>query len=343
MKRKTTWTGILLIILISTVAIPALAQGITNNPASRKAPTLLGILLQTKFIVMFLLALISVSLLYLGRMGEKTRISLLLLSTFAFGIAGNLPGRFFHGFAMHPSPVCAATKPFLYGLRLPFIVTIIVIAILTLIGPKLFCSYICPVGAVQELAAKLSRKLNLRMFRINPSATLLSRIIIFSLFIALSVTAYLHITYKGKIFPLSLYDFINPFHGFEFSGKLPTIQILLNLLPLTATILLAFKWYRPFCYAVCPVGLFTHWLEQGSALRITFIPENCTQCQLCVTETACPTVPEILKEAVYRPDCFACNRCISACPASALKWGTKHTTPKTTAPAKSQQGTEKIE
>ncbi|RLE15632.1 MAG: hypothetical protein DRJ14_09950 [Acidobacteria bacterium] len=151
--------------------------------------------------------------------------------------------------------------------------------------------------------------------------------VVFAMFIALSVSAYLHVTFKGKVYPVSLYDYINPFHGFEFSGGLPVMEMIFNFLPLVLVIVLAFKWYRPFCYAVCPVGLFTHWMEQAGALRVTFIPDKCTHCNLCVTETSCPAVPEILKDAVYRPDCFACNQCISACPTGALKWGLRRSAP----------------
>ncbi len=329
MSRKTVWIVILMSVSFVIAAVPLSAQGIAHVPVPRETPTFTGILFQPKFVTMFLLAIFAVLLLYTRRMGEKTRVALLLFATFAFGIAGNLPGRFFHAYAMHPSPVCAATKPFLFGLRLPFIVTIAVIGILTLIGPKLFCSYICPVGAMQELAARVSRKFRFRMFLLNPSVTLLTRMVVFALFIALSVTAYLHVTFKGHVYPVSLYDYINPFHGFEFDGKLPLTEIFFNFVPLFLTIILAFKWYRPFCYAVCPVGLFTHWLEQAGALRVTFVPDKCTRCNLCVTETACPAVPEILKEAAYRPDCFACNQCISACPAGALKWGTRRSAAQT--------------
>ena len=278
-------------------------------------------LLQAKFISMFLLAAAAITLLYIRRMGEGIRTVLLFAAVLAFGIIGNLPGRFFHGYAMHPSPICAVTKPFLFGLRLPFVVTITVIGILTVIGPKLFCSYLCPVGAVQELTAKLSRKLKFKMLKINPSVTLLTRLLVFALFIAFSVTAYLHVTFKGKVYPVSLYDSFNPFHGFEFTAGQPLLSTMLNFLPLLLAIVLAFKWYRPFCYAVCPVGLFTHWLEQTSICRVTFVPDKCTRCNLCVSTTACPAVPEILKEAAYRPDCFACNQCISNCPTGALKWG----------------------
>jgi len=328
MSQKRVWSLLLVSATLLLLVVPVFAQQVeVVHVRLGHPPTFWSLLLKPKFIAMFVLAAVALGLLYTGRMTEPVRLGLLGLSTLAFGIIGNLPGAFFQEFAMHPSPICAPTKPFLFGLKLPFVVMISVIGVLTLLGPKLFCSYLCPVGAVQEFAAKLSRKLGFRLFKLNPSSTLLSRILVFSLFIALSVTAYLQITYNGKVYPVSLYDSINPFHGFEFPFGQPIGRILLNFVPLVVTIALAFKWYRPFCYAVCPVGLFSHWLEQIGALRVTFVPDKCTSCNLCVTATACPAVPEVLKDGVYRPDCFACNQCVNACPVGALKWGWLRTQP----------------
>jgi len=59
-----------------------------------------------------------------------------------------------------------------------------VILFLSLIGPRLFCSYVCPVGAIQELIAMLADKLRLRRrkpsFRLSQTVRVL---IFFSLWL----------------------------------------------------------------------------------------------------------------------------------------------------------------
>jgi len=287
--------------------------------------TYLGFLMSPKFISMFVIAIIALYLLKTGRMQQKVRIPLLILTTFLYGIAGNIPIDFFKSFAMHPSPICASTKPFLFGLGIPFMGMLTVIAVLTIIGPKLFCSYICPVGAIQELMTAISTKKKVVQWK--PSFSMLNgiRISIFIVFIIFSVTKIYHIVYKGKVYGLSIYDKINAFHGFEFQLSETFLGTFLHYLPLLLTLILALKVYRPFCYAVCPIGLFSNILEQIGLTKLSFVKSNCTDCNLCISETACPAIPEILKDAEVRPDCFACNHCIDACNQGALKYGIKKT------------------
>lgn len=114
----------------------------------RSGPAFLSLLARPKFLTMLVIAALAFVLLLTRRMDNRLKVPILLLSTFLYGIAANLPVKFFAGFAMHPSPVCSATKSLLYGFRMPMIVTLAVILFLTLVGPKLFCGWVCPVGAV---------------------------------------------------------------------------------------------------------------------------------------------------------------------------------------------------
>ncbi len=291
--------------------------------AKKKPPTFFTYLLQPKFIVMILIGLVVLILLRSNNMRKGIKVTLLLISTFLFGFAGNIPADFFHSFAMHPSPMCAATKPLLYGFGIPFIVTLFVIFLLTLIGPKLFCGYVCPVGAVQELIAMLSDKLSIKRFRTNFRIANAVRLILFLLFIFISATAILNIVYKGQVFPRSFYDFINPFHGLEFGIEKTFIGYITHYVPFLLTLILSFKYYRPFCHFVCPIGLYTSFIEQVSLFRISFKKEKCTDCNICVKQSPCTAIPSILEGAELRPDCYTCNVCIEVCPEDALDIGVK--------------------
>ncbi len=293
--------------------------------SKRKPPTFFSFLFQPKFIVMFLIGVIVLVLLKSNKMKNGIKITLLLISTFLFGFAGNIPVDIFESFAMHPSPMCAATKPLLYGFGIPFVVMLFVIFLLTLVGPKLFCGYVCPVGAIQELITMLSEKLKIKRFKTNFSIAHAVRLIVFLGFIFISATAILNVVYKGKIFPSSFYDYINPFHGLEFGTEATILGYLTHYLPFILTIILSFKYYRPFCHFVCPIGLYSHFIEQVSLFRISFRKNKCTDCNICVKESPCTAIPDILKSATLRPDCYACNICIESCPEGALTVGIKKT------------------
>jgi len=294
-----------------------------ENAGKKKPPTFFSFLLQPKFIVMLFIGLVVLILLKSNKMKKGVKITLLLISTFLFGFAGNLPFDFFHSFAMHPSPMCAATKPLLYGFGIPFIVTLFVIFLLTLVGPKLFCGYVCPVGAVQELMSMLSDKLNIKRFKTNFRIAYAVRLLIFILFIFISATAILSITFKGKIFAQSFYDFINPFHGLEIGLENSLIGYITHYVPFLLTVIFSFKYYRPFCHFVCPIGLYSHFLEQISVFRISFNKAGCTDCNICLKKSPCTAIPAILNGSELRPDCFACNVCVDVCPENVLDIGVK--------------------
>lgn len=291
----------------------------------RTPPGFWEYLFQPKFITMLIIGIAALLLLKTKRMKNGVKITLLLFSTFLFGIAGNIPAELFSKFAMHPSPMCAATKALLFGFRTPFIVTLSVIFFLTLLGPKLFCGYVCPVGAVQELISMLRGKLKIKTSKIDFTLAHTIRLSIFILFIFVSATAILYVIFKGNVYPKSLYDYINPFHGFELELSDSFLGYITHYLPFILTVILSFKYYRPFCHFVCPVGLFTHFLEQISLFRISFKKKDCTDCNICVNESPCTAMEDILKEATLRPDCYACNECIEVCPENALSVGIKKT------------------
>jgi len=281
-------------------------------------------LLQAKFISMAVIGLVALALLTTHKLNERLRLTLLLASTFLFGFASNLPIGVLESFAMHPSPMCAASKPLLFGLRTPFLVTLGVIFVLTLIGPKLFCGYVCPVGTLQELLSMLADRFKWTNVAVPFRVSNTIRIGLFLAFLAVSVTGVLSVTTERGRFALSLYDYLNPFHGFEIGIPASVRGFALHYLPLLLTVVLALRLYRPFCYFVCPIGLYTHVLEQIGLVGVTKIHSECNDCGLCLERARCPAVADILDGAQLRPDCFACNRCVAACSKrDALTWGAR--------------------
>ncbi|MBW1878042.1 MAG: hypothetical protein JRJ84_06755 [Deltaproteobacteria bacterium] len=171
----------------------------------------------------------------------------------------------------------------------------------------------------------LSDRLRLRRFKVPFTVTNAMRMAFFLVFISVSVTGVLTVTTSRGTFSKSLYDYVNPFHGLEIVAPGSLLEGTIHYLPFLVVLGLSVVTYRPFCYALCPVGLFTHWLEQIGLYRVTLLREPCVDCDLCVKNSLCPVVPEMLKETALRPDCFSCNRCSTACPKDALVYGIRRT------------------
>lgn len=254
----------------------------------------------------FAFAAVGLALLVSGRVSRRVRLAFLGVSFVLWGVVPALPlGEFARGMAMHPSPVCMVGRPLQFlasGRIIPpmFFGLLLAVAAMSLAGSKLFCGWVCPVGALQELvhAVPLPRGAK----RIVPFIVSNSiRIGFFALFLGVLIIA-------GRY----IYNYVNPFQALEGDFALPSVAVL------GAIILAALFVFRPFCYLLCPLGLLTWVLEQAALTRVR-LRETCTDCRRCVAESPCPTVAAILEERRIRPDCHACGRCMEVCKGS-LEW-----------------------
>jgi NapH/MauN family ferredoxin-type protein len=257
---------------------------------------------------------IGLLLLMKSWVGHNLRLVSLIVIFFAFGVLLILPlGDFARGMSIHPSPVCIVTKPFLFinaGRQVPvvFLSILAFVAAFTIVGNKLFCGWVCPIGAVQETVhlIPLPKRLKVKLpFRISNAI----RLMLYVFFLVVIFTA-----------GVSIYDYFNPFEFLFWKFQPLAVQVAIAILVFLVTLIAAVFIFRPFCYLVCPLGLITWILEHLSIVKVKVDKQKCTNCNLCIDMSPCPAVPSILEERKSRPDCHACGRCIEVCPEKALKF-----------------------
>ena len=273
----------------------------------------------SKYIIMLAIGIFAFMLLKSGKMNRKAKVAILFVSLVIFGIAGN----FVAALGLQPSPVCAAVKPFLFGLRAPFIIFLSVIILLTLLGPKLFCGWVCPVGAVQEMVSMISDRLGIRRWNFPFRLSNTVRIAVLAAFFLLSVTSAIHITRGSNEVPVSLYNYFNAFYGLTIESQSSFLGYIKNYLPFVLTFLLALIMYRPYCHFICPIGLYTNIVEHFAVFRVSLNQKNCNNCSLCLRKSPCKALPYIIKKSTFRADCFACNRCLECCKRDGFRISTK--------------------
>ncbi len=301
MKKKYLIAGILLILLFALESACAVQGGMQNRMGFWDYFTLSRVWLG------FIFGIGGMVLLSRSLVSKGVRILSLLLALFFFGLFTPLfSGSFAQGLGMHPSPMCLVEKSIIFLLdqgRVPlrFLALLTSVAILTIIGNKLFCGWVCPVGALQELINEipLSRKVKIRLPFILTNSV---RILVFALFLIVLVSA-----------NISIYGYTNPFEFFQFRW------VIWSVLTLAVTMIASLFIFRPFCYFLCPLGLVTWVLEQISIFRVKR-DGDCISCDRCDTSTYCPAVPAVLKGKRIRPDCFSCGRCLRQCPKNVLKY-----------------------
>ncbi len=302
LKSYTSWCLVALFLL---AAAALWAQG---GGGGRRAPGITDILMLPRVWVGAVFCLAGMALLVKSRVSATLRLVSLIVIFLAFGAFFLLPlGSFARGMGLHPSPVCSITKPFLFlnagrGVPIVFPTILATIGVLSLVGNKLFCGWNCPVGAIQEIfhRIKIAKKLKFKLpFRVTNTI----RIILFIAFVPIVFTI-----------GLSVYDYINPFEFLHWGFYWYTTLVM------AVTLVAAVFIFRPFCYLICPIGLFTWVLEHLSLAKIRVNRDKCTECDVCVDSSPCPAVPAILEGRRSRPDCHACGACQDSCPVGAFEF-----------------------
>jgi polyferredoxin len=280
----------------------------------KKSKNVIELLLSAKYVVGFILALIGIGLIWANKLNNGTRIPYLLIAFFLFAVFALLHEiiPFATGFGLHPSPVCAITKPFIYGLKKPFLTALIFMGILSLITTKGFCGTICPAGALQELLYKIPAFKKIKRKKVSFVISNTIRIIIFVLFLVLIFTI-----------GFNIYGYLSLFELFHWYFAIPFFDLILFIVIIGAMLVASLFSFRPFCYFVCPIGLATWIFEQLSILKIRINMDKCTDCDVCKVISPCNAVGDLVDGKKIISDCHICGSCLEDCPENAFYFGLK--------------------
>ncbi len=188
---------------------------------------------------------------------------------------------------------------------------------LAIVGNKLVCGWVCPFGAIQELAysVPIMRKLKRRKLPFVISNAIRVTLFLTTLALLFGVVG----NNRGYV----VYHGLNPFNLFDHDFEQASI-----IITVLASVTLAFVVYRPFCHLICPFGLISWIAERISLARVRIDPTKCTKCGACAS--ACPSQAALarIQQKSLPPDCFSCARCLNVCPVDAVQYSfPKHSKP----------------
>lgn len=188
-----------------------------------------------------------------------------------------------------------------------FIGAAIVLSVYLTLGGRLYCSWVCPINPVSDLAAWMRRRLGIETdWKIKPEA----RYWILAAVLAASALT-------GTI----AFELVNPITGiyrgvlFGLSWGLVSVLVIFLLDLFVAR--------HGWCGHLCPVGAFYGLLNHTALVRVSANGrERCDDCMDCYA--VCPEMHVIspalngLKTGkgpvILDADCTACGRCVDVCP-----------------------------
>ena len=211
--------------------------------------------------------------------------------------------------------------------------------LVTLIFGRIYCSTLCPLGTLQDAAARTVRMRPLRKFgtlkrryRYTRPLTALRYTVLFLTIACLMA---------GLVALPSLLDPYSVFNRFcanllhplvmevraQAIGSQASAHIVAASIGATAVaavlfiivLLLSVRSGRIACSTICPVGTALGCVSRFSIYQMDIDPDLCTQCGLC--EDVCKAQCIDLKDhLVDGSRCVVCFDCAAVCPASAIRY-----------------------
>lgn len=219
---------------------------------------------------------------------------------------------------------------------------IVLLAALTLVFGRVYCSVICPLGVMQDIISWISGRRRKKKFRFSwsPAKSWLRYGVLALFILALAAGAG---SVVALLAPYSSYgriasnlftpvyrwgnnllayfaERVDSYAFYETSVWLKSLPtFIIAALTFVIIAILAWRNGRTYCNTICPVGTVLGFLSRFSLLRITVDPDKCTSCGLCSRQckASCLNGKE---HTVDYSRCVSCMDCIGVCRHGAISY-----------------------
>ncbi|ASM36422.1 NapH/MauN family ferredoxin-type protein [Campylobacter sputorum subsp. bubulus] len=185
----------------------------------------------------------------------------------------------------------------------------VIFCVYSLIAPRVFCSWVCPVNLITSFAYFIKQKFGInkdtKVLNLSKNLRYFLLILSFVLSFLLGVPAFENISYIGIVQ-----------RGIIFLD----LSVILWILAI-----FIFELYisdRGICSHICPLGAFYAIISKFSLIRVHYDMKDCSKCMDC--KSVCPekhVLNMVGKENGYvSSECISCGKCIDICKHNSLKF-----------------------
>ncbi len=194
------------------------------------------------------------------------------------------------------------------------LILLLLIAGLTFLYGRIYCSIICPLGILQEIIGLLKENLkNIPLFKMEGNRLCDGGFVLNSP-IKYFISAILWGIFLGGTVVAVRY--LDPYTVFGSAFTLAAAGVIVLV---SVIVIVIFK-DRFFCTNICPVGTILGLISKISLNKIYINKEECVSCGKC--EYNCPSGCINSKEkAVDNETCIKCLKCLEVCPKGGINYG----------------------
>jgi len=199
-----------------------------------------------------------------------------------------------------------ATGKFIQRIEISSVILLVAVLVTALIFRRAFCGYICPLGTLQELFARLGNRLFGRRYTmphvVDRPARYLKYLVLVLTVIFSAHTAEL---------------VIRPYDPWAAYQHLTSNEVLTEfrwgLVALAVTLIGSAVFDRFFCKYLCPMGAFLALISPVSLTKVRRNRDTCVHCSAC--DRACPVNIKVSEKLVVSSaECINCDECVNRCP-----------------------------
>jgi NosR/NirI family transcriptional regulator, nitrous oxide reductase regulator len=191
----------------------------------------------------------------------------------------------------------AVQGPSIFLNNLPVLMIVVFTLVTTLIWGRLFCSSLCPFGAVQDFITRFIPKRWLAP--IQKSVKVPRKLHLNGLYVKYAILAFILVMALG-LNNVMIFPYFEPFGTLFFMSGSAILFAILAAILLACVVVPRF-----YCRYVCPLGAALGVVSLVSPFRIKRVPQ-CSVCTVC--EHACPT-GAIQREKIDFKECVRCDVC----------------------------------
>jgi len=220
------------------------------------------------------------------------------------------------------------------------IVILVILAILTFLFGRIYCSSICPMGVFQDIVAWFSKKAAKKKKRYTYSKP--KNILRWSILILAAISPFIGLTFVlALVDPYSAFgrmitnifkpaymsgnnvleSIFTSFGNYTFYKVDVTIISIFSLIIAIATFLgigfFAWKYGRTYCNTICPVGTLLGFISRFSLFKVRIDADKCNACGACAMKCKASCI-DARNHTVDHTRCVDCFNCLDSCKKGAL-------------------------
>ena len=195
------------------------------------------------------------------------------------------------------------------------VVVLLILAVVTLLFGRIYCSVICPLGILQDIIARLGRSGKKNKLRYSPSKEKKIRYLLWAIFVAGLVAGISYI-----IVLLDPYGIFGRMMA-SATGKVGGWIVPAVSLAFLAVIgVLAWRNGRTWCNTVCPVGTTLGFISRFSVFKPVIDKDKCKNCHACEKKCKAACIDISSDKPIDYSRCVVCLDCLGSCKFGALRF-----------------------